>query len=169
MNFLKRIELWVLLLLVIGGIAYVFTSRPGDEDDVTPAHGPTLIIENTGEPLQLRRTSLKRDYQNARLDLTVRVRNDSLSPLPMQSPKVKLLTDKGREVPSFFLPFEKQPEVAAKSTEEVQLRYWLEASDLQGGLSLDVEGKTIPIKGAKPLDINTLKNAEEKVLPGTDW
>lgn len=169
MNFLKRIELWILLLLVIGGIAYVFTSRPGEEDDVTPANSPSLTVKNSEEPLQLRRSSLKRDYQNARLDLTVRVRNDSATPLPMQSPKVKLLTGKGREVPSFFLPFEKQPEVAAKSTEEVQLRYWLEASDLQGGLSLDVEGKILLIKSAKPLDINTLKNAEEKVLAGTDW
>ncbi|CAN5835461.1 hypothetical protein BH11VER1_BH11VER1_05120 [soil metagenome] len=169
MNFLKRIELWVLLLLVIGGIAYVFTSRPGEEDDITPTHSPTLTVKNTDEPLQLRRTTLKRDFQNARLDLTVRVRNDNASPLPMQAPKVRLLTDKGREVPSFFLPFDKQPEVAAKSTEEIQLRYWLEAPDLQGGLSLDVEGKILPIKSAKLLDLNTLKNAEEKVLSGTDW
>ena len=169
MNFLKRIELWILLLLVAGGIAYVLTSRPSGEDDVTPSSSPSTTVNNTGEPLQLLRTSLKRDYQNARLDLTVRVRNDSASPLPMQTPKTRLLTDKGREIPSFFLPFEKQPEVAAKSTGEVQLRYWLEASDLQGGLSLEVDGKTLPVKSAKPLDLNTLKNAEEKVLPGTDW
>lgn len=169
MNFLKRIELWVLLLLVVGGIAYVFTSRPSDEEDITPTNSPTLTVKNSDEPLQLRRTSLKRDYQNARLDLTVRVRNDSADKLPMQSPKVRLLTDKSREVPSFFLPFEQQPEVAAKSTQEVQLRYWLEASDLQGSLTLDVEGKTLPIKSMKPLDINTLKNTGEKVISGTEW
>ncbi|MEY4483082.1 MAG: hypothetical protein RL693_534 [Verrucomicrobiota bacterium] len=169
MNFLKRIELWVLLLLVAGGIAYVLTSRSSEEDDITPSNSPTITVKNTDEPLQILRTSLKRDYQNARLDLTVRVRNDGASPLPMQSPKVKLLTDKNREAPSFFLPFEKQPEVGAKSTGEVQLRYWLEASDLQGGLSLEVDGKTLPVKSAKPLDINTLKNAEEKVISGTDW
>ncbi len=169
MNFLKRIELWVLLLLVVGGMIYVFTSRPSGEDDITPTNSPNPTVKNTEEPLQLRHASLKRDYQNARLDLTVRVHNELADKLPMQAPKVRLLTAKGREVPSFFLPFEQQPEVAAKSTQEAQLRYWLEASDLQDSLTLDVNGKLLPIKSAKPFDLNTLKNAEERVLAGTEW
>ena len=45
------------------------------------------------------------------------------------------ITEKGREVPSFFLPFQPQPEVAAKSTQDVELRFWLSSElPLEDGL-----------------------------------
>lgn len=166
MHLLKRIELWVLLLLIVAGLAWVFTSGNGEDDS---GDDGAARVEEGGAPLRLHRCVLKRDYANARLDIELRVRNDSPGPLPMQAPKVKLLTGKGREVPSFFLPFDAVPEVAAKSTQDVQLRYWLETADLQGALTLEVDGKPLPVKGEKAFDLAVVKNGEEKVIRQGEW
>src|SRR5205085_1836608 len=108
------------------------------------------------------RCILKRDYGNARLDIELRVRNDGPEKLLMRSPKVKLLTPKGGEIPSYFLPFDPVPEVAPNATEDVQLRYWLEAADLHGALTLEVDGKTLAIKSDAAFDLNSIKNNDEK-------
>lgn len=167
MHFLKRIELWVLLAIIVAGLVWVFTSG-GDDEDAAGEDG-TSSVEDPGAPLKLHRCILERDYGNARLDLELRVRNDKPEKLVLQAPKVKLVTDKGREVQSFFLPFDPVPEVAANSTLDVQLRYWLEASDLQSALTLEVDGKTLPVKGAKALDLNAMKNGEEKIVQPGGW
>ncbi len=169
MNFLKRIELWVLLAVIVAGLVWVFTSSSSDEEEPDASDGATSSVETHEAPLKLHRCVLERDYGNARLDIELRVRNDSSDKLVLQAPKVKLLTDKGREVPSFFLPFDPVPEVAVKSTLDVQLRYWLDAADLQGALTLEVDGKTIPVKSTKAFDLVSMKNAEKKVLEPKEW
>lgn len=170
MNLLKRLELWVLLAIIVAGLAYVFLSGPGDsgEEDASPdGKGSSSAAQN--EPLKLHRSTLERDYGNVRLDLDVRVKNDTAEKLVMQAPAVRLLTSGGREVPSFFLPFAPAPEVPAKSTQDVQLRYWLEAGDLQQGLKLEIQGRTLEVKSTSPLSIDSLKNGEKKVFTGLDW
>jgi hypothetical protein len=166
MHFLKRIELWLLLALIVGGLAWVFMSGSADED---PGDAGTASTGTTESPLKLHRCVLERDYGNARLDIELRVRNDGSDKLVMRAPKVRLLTDKGREVPSYFLPFDPVPEVPPKSASDVQLRYWLEAPDLQGALILEVDGKSLPVKGAKAFDLKAMKNDEEKVIPAGGW
>lgn len=164
MPIFKRIELWVLLAVVGGGLIWVFTSGGnGGEDEEAASTG------SAGAPLLLHRLTLKRDYGNARLDLDVRVQHRGADKLVLQSPRVKLLTGSGREVPSFFLPFEALPEVAPGSTQDVQLRYWLEARDLDGALTLEVEGQPLPVKGAQPFALDTLKNGEERTLQPGGW
>jgi hypothetical protein len=166
MQFFKRFELWVLLALIVAGLAWVFMSGGKDDnsDDTTGAS-----ITESDAPLRLHRCMLKRDYGNARLDIDLRVRNDSAEKLVMQTPKVKLLTGKGREVPSFFLPFDPIPEIAPKSSQDVQLRYWLDAADLDGALKLEVDGKSLPIKSDKAFDLKTMANSEEKVMLTGGW
>jgi hypothetical protein len=167
MHLPKRIELWVLLAMIVAGLVWVFLSRDDGEDDM-PGGGTTSVADDQA-PLKLHRCTLKRDYGNARLDIELRVRNDGAGKLVMQSPKVKLLTGKGREVPSFFLPFDAVPEVAAKSAQDVQLRYWLETADLRESLTLEVDGKTMPVKSAKAFDIEAMKNGEERVMQPGEW
>lgn len=173
MTFLKRIEVWVLLAVIAAGLVWVFSSGSGDIDgedgesenpmatsgSLTPASGP----------IQIYRSVVERDYGNARLDLEVRVRHEGSEKLVLQSPKVRLLTGSGREVPSFFLPFDAQPEVAPKSTQDVQLRYWLEKKDLAEALTLEVNGVSVPVKSATPLDLETLKSGEKKVFRAGEW
>lgn len=166
MHFLKRIELWILLAVVVAGLAWVFTSGGSEEE---AGDGGPATVEDSRAPLQLHRCVLKRDYANARLDIELRVRNDGPDALAMQSPKVKLLSTRGNEVPSFFLPFDPIPQVPAQSTQDVQLRYWLETADLQGALTLHVGDRTLPVKGVAAFDLNTLKNGEEKVVREGEW
>jgi hypothetical protein len=166
MQFLKRIELWILLIALVAGLFFVFKSKP-QEDSGSTDTASTSTTDNT--PLKIHRCVLSRDYGNAQLDLEVRVRNDSPDKLVLQSPKAKLLTEKGREVPSFFLPFQPQPEVPAKSTQDVQLRYWLDAADLNSALKLEVGGNTVAVKSSKAFDLNTLKNTEKRTFGPTEW
>jgi hypothetical protein len=74
-----------------------------------------------------------------------------------------------REVPTFFLPAERLPEVAAKTTSEVTLRYWLEGEDLKGALVLDVEGEKVPVKSEKVCDLTLLENGKPQALKGVEW
>jgi hypothetical protein len=158
----------VLLAVIVTGIVWVFSSG-GDDDDVGMGESAIATGTDAGQPLKIHRCVLERDYGNARLDIELRIRNDSAEKLVMQSPRVRLLTGKGREVASFFLPFDPVPEVAAGSSQDVQLRYWLEAADVQESLSLEVDGKTVPVKSAQPFDLNALKNAEKKVIEAGGW
>jgi hypothetical protein len=167
MHLLKRIELWVLLAVVLAGLAWVFMSGGSREDTVND--GGAASARDAQAPLQLHRCVLKRDYGNARLDIDLRVRNDGTEKLLMRSPKVKLLAPKGREIPSYFLPFDPVPEIPPHSAQDVQLRYWLETADLQGALSLEVDGKTLAIKSEGAFDLNSVKNNEEKVISPGAW
>jgi hypothetical protein len=168
MHFLKRIELWVLLAAIVAGLAWVFLSDGDGDGEGPPSMGGAVPAADAQARLQLHRCVLKRDYGNARLDIDLRVRNEGAEALALQTPKVKLLAGGEREVPSYFLPFDPVPEVPANSAQDVQLRYWLEAEDLKGALTLEVDGKTLPIKGASAFDLDSMKNEEEKVIqPGT--
>jgi hypothetical protein len=148
-------------------MAWVFLSS-GDGKVDTPG-GEATTDTAAAPPLQLHRCVLKRDYGNARLDIELHVRNDTAEKLVMQAPKVKLLGDKGREIPSFFLPFDPVPEVSPHSALDVQLRYWLEESDLKGPLHLEVDGKRLDIKGGAPFDLKSLENGEERVIQPGSW
>lgn len=165
-NFLKRIELWVLLAVIVAGLVWVFTSGGGDEEAATSG---TTTVEDKEPALKLHRCVLERDHGNARLDIELRVRNEGAENLVMRPPDVKLLTGRGREVPGFFLPFDPVPTVAAKSAQDVQLRYWLEAADLRDSLNLEVGGKTMPVKSAKALDLETLKDGGKIVIDAGGW
>ncbi len=167
MQLLKRVEIWILLAVVAAGLAWVFLSSGSEEGEESGSSAAAVAAGQV--PLKLHRSTLKRDYGNARLDLEVRVRNDGGQTLVMESPQVKLVTGTGREVPSFFLITNPPPEIPAKTTQDVQLRYWLETKDLEGTLTLEVEGKKAEVKGGGKFDLESLKNGEEKVMPVGAW
>jgi hypothetical protein len=167
MQFLKRIELWIFLVIVLAGLFFVFRPHPHDAEtgsDATPSS-----TASTDAPLQIHRCLLTRDFGNAQLEIEAHVRNDSAETLTLQPPDARLLTAKGREVPSFFLPFQQQPQVPAKSAEDVQLRYWLESADLTDALKLEVKGQTVEVKSAKAFDLNSMKNGDKKTFNPGEW
>lgn len=168
MKFPRRAELWLLFALVVAGLIFVFASRKGGDDSAGPG-GTGTAAPSEERPLKLHRCVVERDYGNARLDIDLQLRNDTAEALALQPPKVRLLAAKGREIPPFFLPFEKQPEIPAHTSQVVQLRYWLDASDLQGALELEVDRRIVEVKGAKPFDLATLKNGEKKALGAGEW
>jgi len=73
MQFLKRIELWILLIALVAGLFFVFKSKPQDDSGSTDT---TSASATDDAPLKIHRCVLTRDYANAQLDLEVRVRND---------------------------------------------------------------------------------------------
>lgn len=173
MNLFKRVELWVLLAVVLGGMVWVFTSGPAEEDDAgedsPPRKTGTVVKGDPAKPLQVHRSVLERDYGNARLDIDVRIQNLGKDKLVLQTPQVRLLTGSGREIPGFFLPFEPQPEIAPGTTQDVQLRYWLEKKDLQEALTLEVSGNQAKVKGAGAFDLESLKSKEAKTFLPDSW
>jgi hypothetical protein len=118
-------------------------------------------------PLVIHRCTLERDFGNARLDIELRYRNASPRPLILQPPDVKLLTGDGKEVPPFILATEKPPQIAAQTSQDVRLRYWLDKSHLVGTLSLDIRGSTAEVKTAVPLEVEKLENRKPKTWPGS--
>jgi len=168
MSLPRRIELWVLLAIIMAGLVFVFARRHPVAEELNGA-GTELSQSEVRVPLKIHRCILERDYGNARLEIELRVQNSTAEKWTLQSPKARLLTANGREIPSFFLPFEKQPEVPARSTQDVQLRYWVDAADLQGAIKLEVDGKTVVVKGAKVFDLMTMKNAEKKIFNEGQW
>ncbi len=159
----KRIELWLLLAMIVAGLIFVFASRQsGDE----PA-GATLTLD--GAPFKHYRCVIERDRGNARLDIDLRVQNAGAEKLVLQSPMARLLSGSDREIPGFYLPFDSVPGVAANSTQDVQLSYWLEAADFLGALKLEVDGRRIDVKGARTFDLNSLKNTEKKTFNPGEW
>lgn len=167
MNSLKRFELWVLAAVLLVGTVWVLTSRHPAEDE--PASATSTASGTSAAPLVLHQCVLERDYGNARLHIELRIKNDEEEKLSCLPPKVRLLTTQGREVPSFFLAFNKPPEVPGKSAQDVELVYWLEAADLGGGLTLMVRDEKLPIKSEKPFDLKTVENTKKKTFKPGEW
>ena len=167
MSLLKRVELWVLLAIAVAGIIFAFRSKHHEDDQGAGESTAGTTVNDA--PLVLHRCVLKRDYGTARLDIELKVRNDDTKKLIMQSPDVKLITGKGRETPGFYLAFEPPPEIPANSTQDVKVRYWLTAEDLQGTLTFDVKGQKLQVKGGTVFDLNSVPNLEEKVFKAGEW
>lgn len=165
----KRIEIWLLLAAVLAGLVFVFSSRSPDGELVGSGGAAGPEAAGGEETLRVHRCVLERDYGNARLDIDLRVRNAAAEKVVLQSPRARLVTGKGREVPSFFLPFEAMPEVPGGATRDVQLRFWLEAADLGEALRLEVDGRSVEVKGGKAFDLQAMKTGEKRILAPGEW
>ncbi len=168
MPLFKRIEIWVLLAVIVAGLVFVLNRPHPIAVEPVRISAPAPPLEVLA-PLKIHRCILERDYGNARLDIELRVQNGTSEKLTLQAPKVRLINSAGREIPSFFLPLEQLPEVPAQSTQDVQLRYWLEAADLNGALKLEVNGNIVEVKGATAFDLMNMKNEEKKIFNEGQW
>ncbi len=165
MAFLKRIEVWVLLLIGGGAALWVLNDQPELEGDPEAIEATEAAAPESA--LTIHRCTLERDYGNARLDIELRYRNASPRPLVLQPPDVKLLTAEGKEVPPFILPVESPPQIAANTAQSVRLRFWLEQAHLNGALTLEVRGSQAEVKPAAALDLTKLENKKAKSWQGS--
>lgn len=167
MSFLKRFEVWLLIILSLAAVIWVFST---DSDSVTQGEGnsESITSETSTEPaLKIHRCTLERDYSNARLDIELRYRNASPRPLYLLPPDVKLLTTDGKEVPPFILPVEKPAQIAAQTAQDVRLRYWLDKTHLQDLLTLEIRGEKAEVKSATAINLDTLENHQPKTWTGS--
>lgn len=165
MSFLKRFEVWLLILLSLGATIWVFTTD-SDSDSAIGDPQPLSSSTSSDPVLKIHRATLERDFGNARLDLELRYQNASPRPFSLQPPDVRLLTADGQEVPPFMLATEKPPQIPAQTAQDVRLRYWLEKPHLQGPLTLEIRGAKAEVKSAAPLDLETLENGKPKTWTG---
>jgi hypothetical protein len=161
---LQRLEVWLLLLLAAGVAIWVLLPKASESDLQPPEVIPPDSPSQAG--IIIHRTTLERDFGNARLDVELRYRNANPRTFILQPPDVRLVTGAGKEVPPFILPMEKPPQVPPSTAQDVRLRYWLEKADLQGPLTLDIRGEKAAVKGDTPLDLDSLENAKPKTWKG---
>ena len=167
MNLFKRLEVWLLLILAAGATLFVLW-----QDKAATADKPVISDVQPARAdgkLTVLGCKLERDYGNARLDIEARLTNRRTRKLLLVAPAVKLLNDQGNEVPDFILPAEKPAEVPPNAEATVVMRFWLEQSDLQGVLTLDVEGERVEVKSAEPFDLSQLENARPRALKPGVW
>jgi hypothetical protein len=165
MSILKRFEIWLLLALSLGAIVWVLQQDSAGDPTAAPADAsPTAAAD--GSSLKLHRTTLERDYGNARLHLELRYANTSPRPFFLLPPDVRLLTTAGQEIPPFVLPVEKPAQIPADTTQDVRLRYWLDTAHLQTGLTLDLRGQRLEIKPPGPFALDRLENQKPQTWNG---
>jgi hypothetical protein len=163
MSFLKRLEVWLLLILAAAlGAVVLVQSTVSDPDE--PLIIDAAPAKADGKPALLSLT-IERDHGNARVDIDVRLTNPNARRLLLVPPAVRLLNAKGAEVPAFILPVEPAPELPPSTEATAKLRFWLEQEDLNGKLTLELVGTTLEVKPDKAFDLETLKNAEPKRQP----
>lgn len=164
MAIFKRIEIWILLLLLVGGAVYVITSGSrGREGE------GRIVAEEGASRIRIEKMEVVRDYGNAKLDLRIRYDNTGGAELAASPPDIRLVTGDGEPVDVFFLAGDFPPSVPAGAVAEVTLRYWLKPEHFDQSLSLEIRGQSVPVKSARPFDLGALENQETRELEGIDW
>lgn len=178
MAFLKRPEVWVLLLLSLAGIGYVLWS---DRAHDAALDGPTSeSSETSGEsaaPVPSKRFSLPRRWvareDDAHLVVTVRLSLSQTIPetLTADEETVRLVTSDGASVPRLFLPFDPPPRLGGSENSAIDLRFWLPESQLSEGLWLEWGPDRLPVKqeGITPDWIGSLTPGTEVAVDGPEW
>ncbi len=167
MNLFKRLEVWLLLILAAGATLFVLLQ----DRAANPAKPRLADIQpaKTEGKLAVLSCVLERDFGNARLDIQARLTNRHARKLMLVAPSVRLMNAQGHPVPDFILPAEKPVEVPPNSEASVMLRFWLEQTDLDGKLTLEVDGESVEVKSAEKLNLEKLKNAEPTKMPVGNW
>ncbi len=172
MSLLKRFELWVLLILIGGGLWYIF-----QEAGVEPGRGRAPIAAKIPEPanqveavsrFSLQQTTVTRDGDHFLVEIQIHCRNDQNQMLTLAAPGTRLLAAGGQEVPVFFLPFQEPVKIPPLGEKEITLRYWLSYDEINGPVSLDIGKDSIPIK-VGGFKTDKLADKQSRSFHGTEW
>ena len=106
MKLFKRIEVWILLLLVVGGLVYVLVNALGENGGYNandPDEENSAGNKNPGEKLEILQVELERDYSNYLATVSFRYDNsDGKEPLDLKE-DVVLKDPAGMTVPLYWL------------------------------------------------------------------
>lgn len=170
MSLLKRFELWVLLMLIGGGLWYVFSLEDTNRGraPIAAEEPPTTDQAEPPPRFSLQKTTLTRDGDHFLVEIEIHFRNDRQQMLELALPGTRLLAAGGQEVPVFFLPFQPPVKIPALEEMDVTLRYWLSYDEINGPLSLLIDKDTIPVK-VGGFEIDMLSDKQSRSFPGTEW
>ena len=163
MSLFKRIEVWVLILLLGVGLFFVLNSGDPDAPE-TEGKEATAKTEKYG----IKKLSLRRDYGNYELRISVDYNNKDGEEIDTAS-AAALMAEGDRKIPAFFLAIAPPPTIPAGKRETVELKYWLEADDLKGPLWLDVAGSRAQVKADASFDGESIENGETESLTLSNW
>ena len=172
MAVLKRFELWLLLILISGGLLYVFNIENADDEHgrapITTTDADDSVVPEPLPRYSLQKTTLTRDGDHFLAEITIHCRNDHEQALKFISPGTRLMAAGGQEIPAFFLPFQPASQVPKSSEADVTLRYWLSNDDIIGPVSLQINEDIIPIKRGG-FKIEALPDKQSLSFTDTDW
>lgn len=174
MALFKRFELWLLLILIGGGLYYVLLLQTPKKSNgrapLTQAHNETDIKPSPLDTprFTLKKTSLTRDGDHFMVQIDMQCQQSSSEALQLQTPHTQLLASGAREMKVFFLPFQPKPTLAEAKGKTFTLRYWLTRDDLKSPLTLKIGSTKVPVKSAH-FDPDSLPDKHSKTFTTTEW
>lgn len=176
MAFFKRVEVWVLLVLTIGGVVAVLRMDQSDDgshggrsknlqtsptnDDSSPGRGSAKQQAQTRH--QLAAVQIERDGDYAVLEIRLSspaLQGSAKAPLA----KPRLLRADGSEVAEFFVPSAARPPAAASSREWL---FWADRNTLSGELFLEIDGEKLKVKEADGFRLDDVADGSRKIIVG---
>lgn len=178
MAFLKRPEVWILLLLSAAGIAYVLWSD-GQRDEIASGEEPTTESPSEVNPetssrflIGERRVSREGDH----LILSIRViyspeASADERTLSAGEDDVRLVGGDGTNVRRFLLPFDPAPTLEMRPGAHVDLRYWLPLGQAGSDLWLQWDDERLPVKRPSSEEdwIEAFPEGVEIAVDGPEW
>ena len=166
MRVLKRPEVWVLLIVLIGGLGLVFYQKHAGDQFEDAADTPGFI--------EIRKVELERDYGYGILSVTFSYDNKTGADIQTASPQsteaeTQLLTVTGHKPDLFFLPGKFPPVLKAGEKSMVTLDYWVERSHLRGALYLVIKGEKAIVKDRKPFALDAVENQKTLSFTTPEW
>ncbi len=176
MHIFKRVEIWILLLLVAGVVIFVFSTTRDDEEFARQPSSTAEKSERAEPAFSVGKIEVKRDYGNAILEIHVTCKNPTGEELQLVSPAARLFAGSGpekeedaTEVESFFLAFSPPPAIPPGEVSAAVLKFWAEKSHLEQSLWLRILDDAQVIKSAGPFDLESIPNQQSLVVRGTEW
>ncbi len=172
MTLLKRFELWLLLILIGGGLYYVLNLSPSEQTTgQRPAIANATEEINTNKPpvrFVLQKTIISRDDDHFLIEIEVLCHNPNAEALLLPPDTTQLFAANGQPAATFFLPFQAPRAVPANSEKSITLRYWLNHDSFKGPISLKIDGEHIKIKNSR-FDSDSLADTESLTFTTADW
>tara|TARA_R110002096_G_scaffold292704_11_gene487171 strand:+ start:5017 stop:5505 length:489 start_codon:yes stop_codon:yes gene_type:complete len=150
---LKRIEIWLLLIVVAG--LFVFALRSTDQIDESnvpqpiPETLPTVTQEDSAgsaetiekDPVVIEQLTVKPTQQGKIIELTLLGRSLSGEDIELNESTLKATTDGGEQLSFFFEPFREAASLSADEDSIATVKLWLE--NQAKSIQVDIQGKQL--------------------------
>lgn len=142
---------------------------------LAPACKPSPGGGGSGEPSAVAGSSsvvksvaARRVADHVHLMLSLRVKNPDSTAFALTPPAVRVWAGR-REVEPFVAPGLEPPVISPGGEAEVETHWWLAASDLSGGITLEMNSSRTEIKSAAAFALDLLPEGGTVSLSFPDW
>lgn len=139
-TFLKRFEIWALLLVAAGLLYFVLRPDPGT-DDPTLLTAPPDPVEDPGPPFVLDSVKTLPSTGGTIIETVLTGRSPTGEDLSLDEAATTAFTADGKPVRRFFEPFAEPAVLLGSETSRATLRWWL--PEPTSALLLEIDGHRI--------------------------